>query len=318
MEASMKSEGRASDAQDADDAVRLTKLIAARGVASRREAEAMIAEGRVTVNGTVVQRVVPVDPDRDVVKVDGKRLPAEPSHRYFLLFKPRGTITGRNDPKGRPSVLDLVEDLPVRVEPVGRLDLDTEGALLFTNDGDLAHKLAHPSTGVPKRYAVKVWKVPPESKLDAIRQGRVFLDDGAAAPAKVRVVDTTTDGNCWLEITVTEGRNRLVRRLFQQLRHPVSKLRRESFATLSIRGMERGQVRELTGEEVRRIRDLAAGVKPQRAGHGKRKAGHARPKPKQRVQGSRKRALKAAGRASVQGAPTGRNPGSSGPKGGAR
>lgn len=266
------------------ESIKLSKLLSERGIASRREAETLITDGRVTVNGepaTVEQRVTP----EDAVRLDGNPLPDAPQLVYFLLYKPRGTITGRDDPRGRPSVLEYVEHLPFKLEPVGRLDFDTEGALLLTNDGWLANKLTHPSTGAPKRYSVKVWKTPDERKLAAIRDGKVFLDDGPALPAKVRVVEQTDSENCWIEITVTEGRNRLVRRIFETLGHPVSKLRRESFATLSIRDMERGQVRALTSEEVRRIRDLAEGMKPKKAGRLKRGAGFALPKPKKKRHG---------------------------------
>lgn len=263
-----------------EETIRLARLMANRGVASRREAEDMIREGRVMVNGVVVTEPVGVDPEHDAIRIDGRPLPAEPEKVYFLLYKPRGVITGRNDPKGRSSVHELVEHLGVRLEPVGRLDFDTEGALLLTNDGDLAHRLSHPSMRVPKRYLVKVYRTPGPDKLEAIEKGQVFLEDGPTAPAKVRVVQATDTGNSWVEVTVTEGRNRLIRRMFAQLRHPVAKLRRESFATLSIRGMERGQVRRLTGEEVRRIQDLARGVRPERAGVLRRKKGFAVPKPK--------------------------------------
>lgn len=269
--------------------VRLAKLLADRGLASRREAEGIIAEGRVTVNGEVAG-VVTLVTDADVVRLDGRPLPSPPKSVYFLLFKPRGYITGRDDPHGRKSVLDLVDHLGTRVEPVGRLDYETEGALLLTNDGELAHKLTHPSTRVPKRYHVKVYRTPSEAKLQLIRDGKVYLEDGVVQPALVRVIDATDTENAWVEITVTEGRNRMIRRLFQQLRHPVSKLRRESFATLSIRGLERGQVRALTPDELRRIKDLAEGVNPKRAGKVKYKTGYARPKPKGRVQARRKQA----------------------------
>ncbi len=300
MSASRRSRPAPGPTQGTEDGLRVTKLIASRGVASRREAERLVEEGRVKVNGEVIREVIPVDPDHDVVKVDDRRLPEEPELAYYLMYKPRGTITGRNDPKGRKSVMDLLPDGIERVEPVGRLDLDTEGALLLTNDGDLAHRLLHPSRHVPKRYRVKVWKTPSESQLEAIRKGRVYLDDGPVAPALVRVVETTEAGeNTWIEITVTEGRNRLIRRLFQQLKHPVSKLRRETFATLSIRGMERGHVRALTGAEVQRLRDLADGLKPDRAGKRRSTKGHAKAKPKGRaamrkVQAARKAARQAA------------------------
>lgn len=268
---------------------RLARLMAHRGVASRREAEEMIAEGRVKVNGKVVRKTCLVDPAHDEIRVDGKPLPEAPPHVYYLYFKPKGLLTTRDDPEGRPTVFDALETLPFRVEPVGRLDFDTEGAMLLTNDGDLANRLMHPSGEVPKRYLVKVWKKPSEEKLDAIRKGRVYLEDGPTLPAKVRVIEETESGNCWVEVTVTEGRNRLIRRMFQQLRHPVAKLRRESFATLSIRGMERGMVRPLTSDELRRVRDIAAGKKPQRAGRVVRKEGFAKPKSKERPQARIKR-----------------------------
>jgi pseudouridine synthase len=256
---------------------RLSKVMSSRGLCSRREAETWIAEGRVTVDGEPVHEVVPVDPSVHDIRVDGKPLPPEPEHVYLLLYKPRGCITGRDDPRGRKSVFDVVGELPTRVEPVGRLDYDTEGALLLTNDGALAHALTHPKNQVPKRYLAKVYRTPDERDFSAIRTG-VFLDDGRTAPARARVVEQTDTENAWVEITVTEGRNRLIRRMFGKLGHPVSKLRRETFATLSIRGMERGQVRPLTGEELQRVRDIAEGVRPARAG-GKR-AGWAKAKPK--------------------------------------
>jgi pseudouridine synthase len=267
--------------------IRLAKLMARRGLCSRRDAEAWIAEGRVMVDGEVVTTPVSVDPKTQVIKVDGKRLPEEPRHVYLLMYKPRGYITGRDDPEGRPSVHDLLGDLNVRVEPVGRLDFDTEGALLLTNDGDLAHKLTHPSTHVPKRYLVKVWRRPTDEQLAAIEKGEIFLDDGRVQPAKVRVVEATGKENCWIEITVTEGRNRLIRRLFAQIKHPVSKLRRISFATLSLRELARGEVRALTATEVRRLQDLADGVRPERAGKVKYKPGFARPKEDRRPRKSK-------------------------------
>lgn len=257
---------------------RLAKIIARRGVASRREAERLIEDGRVQVDGeTVYHPGTPVSGKEDI-RVDGKPLPPPPRHVYFLLYKPRGTITGRNDPQGRKSVLELVDHLSDRVEPVGRLDMDTEGALLLTNDGALANALTHPRHEVPKRYLVKVWKEPDAKKLSRLRRG-IHLEDGRTAPARLRVVERTDTGNCWIEVTVTEGRNRLVRRMFDAIGHPVSKLRRESFATLSIRGMERGDVRPLTGEELARIQDIAEGKAAAEAGHTfKYKKGFARPK----------------------------------------
>lgn len=279
---------------------RLAKVLAARGVASRREAERLIEEGHVTVNGAVVTHpATGVDPKVDNVRVDGKPLARAPRKVYFLLYKPKGYITSRDDPEGRRSVLELVPNLAERVEPVGRLDFNTEGALLLTNDGELAHKLMHPSTQVPKRYLAKVWKTPSEKTIERLENG-VRLEDGMTAPAKVRIVKTTPEGeNCWLEVTVTEGRNRLVRRMLAEVGHPVSKLRRESFATISIRGLERGQLRPLTSEEVQRLRDLAEGVPAAAAGRKARprKVGFAKPRQEwieKRTKGGRKAAAKGA------------------------
>lgn len=269
--------------------MRLARAIAQSGLASRREAEGWIAAGRVQVNGdVVVDAATNVDVKLDHVRVDGRPLPPPAEKVYLLLYKPRGYITGRNDPEGRKSVLELVKKRGPRVEPVGRLDIDTEGALLLTNDGDLAHALTHPSRQVPKRYMAKIWRVPTDRTLNELRSG-IHLEDGKTGPAKVRVHEATESGNAWLEITVTEGRNRLIRRMLQAVNHPVSKLRRESFATISLRGMERGEVRPLTREEIARIRELADGKKPSATGKFRYKKGFARPKPKKTRRTSKKK-----------------------------
>jgi len=279
--------------------VRLAKLIARRGLASRRAAEEWIAAGRVVVNGAVADGTVPVDPDEDDVRVDGRPLPAPPPLVVYALYKPRGVITSRDDPEGRKSVFNLLEGLASRVEAVGRLDYDTEGLLLLTNDGDLAHALTHPTRRVPKRYLVKVYRTPDERDLQAIERG-VMLEDGRTQPARVRIVETTDTTNAWLEITVTEGRNRLIRRMMGALGHPVSKLRRESFATISLRGMERGEVRALGAAEIQRLRDVAEGRNPSRAGK-RRKAGFAKPKAKPVRPLHRKKSRAARGKAPRRG-----------------
>jgi 23S rRNA pseudouridine2605 synthase len=267
---------------------RICKVIARSGLASRREAEAMVGDGRVRVNSEVVHHPGHPVTEHDRITVDDHPLPSAAQHVYYLLNKPRGVITGRNDPGERKSVFDFVGHLPLRVEPVGRLDMDTEGVLLFTNDGDLAHKLTHPSMHVPKRYMVKVWREPDEKTLNRVRNG-IRLEDGRTAPCKVRVVERTDSGNAWLEVTVIEGRNRLIRRVFEAVNHPVSKLRRESFATLAARGCERGKVRPLSVEEVRRLREIADGADPHSAGQKSRyQKGYAKPKPKN-DKGTRKR-----------------------------
>ncbi len=260
---------------------RLARVIARSGRASRREAERLITEGMVQVNGeTVLHPGHPVNPATDHIRVDGRPLPTPPPLVYYLLNKPKGYITTRSDPDGRDNVLQLVSDLPVRVEPVGRLDINTEGALLLTNDGDLAHKLTHPSSNTPKRYLAKVWRVPTEETLARVMRG-VKLEDGMTAPCKARVLEVTKGENAWVEVTVTEGRNHLIRRMFAAVGHPVSKLRRESFATISARDLDKGAYRPLTASEVERLRQIADGEDPARAGHKTRYLpGFARPKAK--------------------------------------
>lgn len=233
-----------------------------RGVASRRAAEELIATGEVTVNGQVAGIVTFVDPDSDVVKVRGVRLPGEQQKAYYVMYKPRGFITGRADPQGRRSVLELASNLPVRVEPVGRLDYDTEGVLLLTNDGHLAHALTHPSREVPKRYIARVDGVPDGDTVRRIETG-VELDDGTTAPAKIHVGDRHK-GGAWVEVIVTEGRNRLVRRMMLAVGYPVIELRREGFAGITLRGLRPGEIRPLTDDEVQRLRDLAERPKRKR------------------------------------------------------
>ncbi len=237
---------------------RLARYIARSGMASRRSADRLVREGAATVNGHIERDPgCEVDPERDDIRFQGRPVEGVREHVYHLLYKPRGTITSREDPEGRKGVHELLPRLPDRVEPVGRLDFNTEGALLFTNDGDLAHRLTHPSYHIPRRYLAKVYRTPSEVTLNKIRKG-IRLDDGRTVPALCRVTDATDTGNAWVEITVYEGRHHLIRRLFAALGHPVSKLRRESFATISVRGMERGQSRALTQGEVERLRELTA------------------------------------------------------------
>jgi len=261
------------------DETRLSKLLAARGIASRREAEAMIREGRVTVNGQPATLALGVDPVRDHVRVDGKPLPEAPPHIYLLLHKPKGYVSGRDEEKERKSALDLLGEMRIKVEPAGRLDFDSEGALVLTNDGDLLNKLQKTSAEISMRWLAKVYRTPDAADI-ALLEGGLFLDDGKTKPAKVRVLESTDTGNAWVEITLSESRNRLVRRMFAQIGHPVSKLRRESFATISIRGLERGEVRPLTKDEIRRLREVADGNAPSNPNRFRYKKGFAKPKPK--------------------------------------
>jgi 23S rRNA pseudouridine2605 synthase len=225
--------------------VRLNAYLARAGVASRRGADELIKAGRVTVNGepgqlnTFVSRV-------DRVEVDGT--PVAPQRlAYVLLHKPPGTVTTARDPQGRPTVVELI-DLPERVVPVGRLDADTTGALLLTNDGPLAHRLAHPRYGVEKAYEAEVEGEPDEAAIRRLAEG-VELEDGVTAPARARLVAPSL-----IELTLHEGRNRQVRRMCEAVGYPVRKLHRSRYAGLSLDGLDEGHWRELAPEEVERLR----------------------------------------------------------------
>ncbi len=240
--------------------MRLSKLIAERGVASRREADQLVREGVVTVNGaTIEQPGHDVDPQRDHVKVRGRRLPEPMPHVTLALHKPAGCLTTREDPEDRPTVFDLIEGTRYhkRVEPVGRLDFGTEGLLLLTSDGDLANRLTHPRYHVPKTYRAKITGTLTDKKLALLRKG-VPLDDGRTLPAMVRVREAR-ERNTWLELTVREGRNRLVRRMVDFVGHKVLKLKRTSFGGIRLADLPRGEFRVLSSQEVKQLREMADG-----------------------------------------------------------
>ena len=224
--------------------MRLNAYLARAGVASRRKADELIKAGRVRVNGEPGQLNTFVE-RRDRVEVDGKPVLAQ-KLAYVLLHKPAGTVTTASDPQGRPTVVDLV-DLPERVVPVGRLDFETTGALLLTNDGPLAHRLAHPRYGVEKVYVADVEGRPGEGDLKALAEG-VELEDGMTAPATVRCLAPSR-----VELTLHEGRNRQVRRMLEAVGHPVRSLHRSTYAGLTLEGLEPGQWRELEPSEVQRL-----------------------------------------------------------------
>lgn len=232
---------------------RLQKVLAAAGLGSRRVAEDLIAEGRVTVDGEVARLGQRVDTSRARVAVDGVVIGVRPGMVHYLLNKPAGVLTTARDPQGRPTVLELVPAEP-RVFPVGRLDFATEGLLLLTNDGDLAHRLTHPSFGVDKEYLVEVQGRPSPQALRRLRQG-VDLDDGPTAPARVGVVAPNL-----LRITIHEGRNRQVRRMCEAVGHPVRRLVRTRIGPLADADLVPGAWRELTQEEVRDLEREAAGA----------------------------------------------------------
>lgn len=229
---------------------RIQKILSAAGVCSRREAEELIIEGRVKINGRVAELGDKADPEDDTIKVGGRliRVAAGVKKLYIVLNKPRGYVSTTNDPEGRQTVMDLLGDVGTRVYPVGRLDYDTEGLLVFTNDGEFANAMTHPSREVPKTYDVKVQGILTESELERLKRG-VRLEDGMTAPAQLRKKGLV-DKNSWVEITIHEGRNRQVRRMCEAVGHRVQKLKRIKFGPVDLKGTPLGSYRELTPSEV--------------------------------------------------------------------
>lgn len=243
---------------------RLQKVLAEAGIASRRKCEEIITAGRVEVNGEIVSELgVKVNPAQDVIKVDG-RLIRQQKKVYVLLNKPKGVITSASDPEGRKTVTEFLKGIKERLYPVGRLDYDTEGLLLLTNDGEFAHLLTHPSHHVPRTYLAYVKGVPHGSLLDRLRTG-IELEDGMTAPAEAEYYDADPDNKqSIIQITIYEGRNRQVRRMFDAIGYPVERLRRIKFGSLQLSGVGRGRYRMLSEAEVKELRRsaLEAGTKP--------------------------------------------------------
>jgi 23S rRNA pseudouridine2605 synthase len=233
---------------------RLQKVLSAAGVASRRRAEDLIVAGRVRVNGAVATLGDRVDAATDVVEVDGERVTLDTTLRYVLLNKPQGVVSTTSDPEGRPTVTDLI-NLPDRLYPVGRLDRDTEGLLLLTNDGDLVHRLLHPSFGVERTYLALVPGPVRREVLGRLRAG-VELEDGPARPRRVRVTEQHA-GRAVLEVVMTEGRKREVRRMLAEVGLPVERLARVAFGGVELGDLRQGKWRFLTDPEVNRLRRAA-------------------------------------------------------------
>ncbi len=244
---------------------RIQKILARAGVASRRKAEELIEQGLVTVNGQVAGLGDKADPERDAIKVDGKRVqPASQEHRYLLLNKPREVMSTVSDPEGRKTVMDFVPPgMRKALVPVGRLDYNTEGLLLLTDDGEFAQRIAHPRYGSTKTYEVKVKGTPAESQLDRLRNG-VLIEGKRTAPARItarnpfkplggrRRGEPESDNSWWI-VEITEGRTRQIREMFFQIGHPVQKLRRVAIGPLRDPELPVGALRELTEQEVRRL-----------------------------------------------------------------
>jgi 23S rRNA pseudouridine2605 synthase len=236
---------------------RLQKVLAEAGIASRRKCEEIITAGRVQVNDkTVTTLGVKVDPANDVIKVDGRPI-GQQKKIVVLLHKPKGVITSVSDPGGRKVVTDFLPGIKERVYPVGRLDYDTEGLLLLTNDGELAQLLTHPKYHVPRTYHATVKGVPHGSLLDKLREG-VQLEDGVTSPADVEYLDINPEKNeTVITITIYEGRNRQVRRMFEAIKHPVIRLKRVEFGPIRLNGVPRGKYRHLTQDEIKELREAA-------------------------------------------------------------
>jgi 23S rRNA pseudouridine2605 synthase len=258
---------------------RLQKLISQAGIASRRAAEEMILAGRVTVNGLVVTELgSKADPAMDSITVDGRPVKPASQHLYILLNKPAGFMTTLDDPEGRQVVTDLLPEIKERVYPVGRLDYNTEGLLLLTNDGDWANKLMHPRHEIEKEYHVRVRGKVHQSQIDQLKNG-VDLDGRPTAPAQVRLIK---DGeqNDWLSITIHEGRNRQVRRMCEAVSLSVVRLKRVRYGVLEMRSLKPGQHRLLTEAEARALLTPGAGMRPAEAAKEK-KSGESRQKPRE-------------------------------------
>lgn len=236
--------------------MRLQKFLSQAGVASRRAAEQLIKDGRVRVNGeTVTEMGITVNPQTDHVAVDNRPVRPVAKQEYLLLYKPVGYVTTVKDPYGRSTVTELVAEAGVRVYPVGRLDLDTSGVLLLTNDGELANRLTHPSFGVEKEYLARVHDLPDAEALTALAKG-IKLDDGMTAPAQVRLVKGGRPTSI-VSLTIKEGRNRQVRRMLEAVGHPVVSLKRVRFGPLTLAGLQEGRWRSLSLREVAELRRVA-------------------------------------------------------------
>ncbi len=243
-------------AEDGEHLVRLQKLLAQSGVASRRKCEELMLDGLVEVDGEVVTRLgTKVDPRTAVIRVEGKRLPPVSEHVYLVLNKPRGVVSTMSDPQGRPSLGELVADRPERLFHVGRLDTDTEGLILLTNDGDFAQKVAHPSYELEKTYVAEVSGV---AERDLVRrlQAGIEVEGQVVEVHRAKVLSTARDRSI-VELTIHEGRNRIVRRLLEEAGHPVTRLTRTVIGPVVLRGLRVGEMRDLTRDELGTLLDAA-------------------------------------------------------------
>lgn len=241
---------------DEDGLIRLQKLLAQSGVASRRKCEQLMLDGLVEVDGEIVTRLgTKVDPRTAVVRVDGRRLPPVSPHVYLVLNKPRGVVSTMSDPEGRRCLAEVVADRSERLFHVGRLDTDTEGLILLTNDGDFANRMAHPSHEVDKTYVAQVSGEVHKRTIRQLRDG-VELEDGPIQVSSARMISSTPERSI-VEVVIHEGRNRIVRRLMDEVGHPVRRLTRTRFGPVGLTGLGSGALRDLTREELGALLDTA-------------------------------------------------------------
>lgn len=235
------------------DEIRLQKYLAEAGVASRRKAEALIQEGRVFVNGVVVTEMGIKVSQEDIIEVDGKKVKKEDRRIYIMLNKPVGYVSTAKDQFSRPTVIDIIQGVEERIYPVGRLDYDTSGLLILTNDGALTHKLTHPSHELKKIYMAEIQGIPDKDKLDNFRKG-LKIEDYITAPADISIIKKKQDTSI-VEISIHEGRNRQVRKMCEAIGHPVKKLKRIAIGRISLGDLEEGKWRNLTPDEVKSLKN---------------------------------------------------------------
>jgi pseudouridine synthase len=251
---------------------RLQKILSQAGIASRRASEQLMLEGRVTVNGTTVRELgTKADASKDDIRVDGRRVKLPERHRYVLLNKPRGYVTTRSDPEKRPTVIDLLRGVREYVYPVGRLDFDSEGLLILTNDGDLAARLTHPSHGVARVYEARVLGVPDAHDIDRLSRG-VTIEGRRSGSAEVQVLPARQEGRATVRMTIREGRNRQVRKMLEAIGHPVDHLKRVAIGPLRDARLKIGYWRDLATDEVAALRKAAS---QEQKPHDKGQARHA-------------------------------------------
>ena len=245
---------------DDEGQIRLQKLLAQSGVASRRKCEELMLDGLVEVDGEIVTRLgTKVDPRTAVIRVDGRRLPPISPNVYLVLNKPRGVVSTMSDPEGRPTLTDYVADRPERLFHVGRLDTDTSGLILLTNDGEFAHRMAHPSYEVDKTYVAEVDGEVTKETLQRLREG-ITLEDGPVTVSQARLVSAgqgNAKGRSIVELVIHEGRNRIVRRLLDEVGHPVRRLTRTAIGPVLLAGLKKGALRELSADELGGLLDAA-------------------------------------------------------------